>query len=549
MGAQKEQGRKKRMWIIPLILAAVQWSIWQAAGIGKGFMDYDPVRPYVWVQKGLFLLLLISAWCFAFYVADQLKTGNRLMKRGIRIFIVYFSVLFVILLILWPGTWYWDDVGVLASAKDYDVIAWQHFLSSFFQTVFLQLIPTPGGVILCQLVIAAIIVSYVITDYEETFCQGRQLIGIWPLDILIKIIPFLLPPVLLYQYSGFRMGMYIFYEVFVLGFMICISYRNRKIGWVMPVLIGLCTAVLSTWRSEGILYAPAVMLLLIIQNKEMLDIKKKLLTAGVMLMAMAAIVSYQRARTGNSDYSVVAILRPLSEVVRAADPEADADLLEDIEKVVGTQVMLDNPDVDGENLLWKYDLEIKEYSGEEYSRFMKAFVGLCMRHPKAAAKERIRVFIETSAIMGRTNPTNVVGAYYLFDPEEQNDNQAEFTGWNAPMNRPLSESVRQKFILFLGGLREDFSERITYRLIWNIILPLGVLVFFWVYLLVRKKWKMLIGVSAVVFRIPIVFLVAPATWTMYYLSFYLTGYLALMLSIVFILQNKAGDKAGNINGS
>ena len=117
------------------------------------------------------------------------------------------------------------------------------------------------------------------------------------------------------------------------------------------------------------------------------------------------------------------------------------------------------------------------------------------------------------------------------------------------MNRPLSESVRQKFILFLGGLREDFSERITYRLIWNIILPLGVLVFFWVYLLVRKKWKMLIGVSAVVFRIPIVFLVAPATWTMYYLSFYLTGYLALMLSIVFILQYKAGDKAGNINES
>ena len=61
MEAQKEQGRKKRRWIIPLILAAVQWSIWQAAGIGKGFMDYDPVRPYVWVQKGLFLLLLISA--------------------------------------------------------------------------------------------------------------------------------------------------------------------------------------------------------------------------------------------------------------------------------------------------------------------------------------------------------------------------------------------------------------------------------------------------------------------------------------------------------
>ena len=235
---ENDGSKKIKQYMLPSACAAVQWAVWFLAGIGKGFMDYDPGRPYVWVQKGLFLLLLISAWCFAFMLRISSRDGNQTDEAGLSgSCIVYFSVLFVILLLLWPGTWYWDDVGVLASAKDYDVIAWQHFLSSFFQTVFLQLIPTPGGVILCQLVIAAIIVSYVITDFEETFCQGRQLLlEYWPLDILIKLLPFLLPRCLLYQYSGFRMGR-IFFMRFWSLVLFCISYRNRKIGWVMPVLM------------------------------------------------------------------------------------------------------------------------------------------------------------------------------------------------------------------------------------------------------------------------------------------------------------------------
>ncbi len=521
---------------MPAACGLIQWILWQVIGIGKSFLGCDINNPYVWVQKGLFLLLLIAAWCFAFHIAAELKSGNNTVKKGLQIFIIYFTLLFIMLLLLWPGTWYWDDIGVLASAKDYDVLPWQHFLSSFFQTLFLQLIPTPGGIILCQLVIAAIIVSYVLTDFEETFCGGKPLIKYRLPDTLVKLIPFLLPPVILYQYSGFRMGMYIFYEVLVLGFIICISYRKRKISWQMLLIIGLLSAVLATWRSEGILYAPVVLVMILLQDKEILNIKKKLFTIAVMILGIFLISSYQNKVSGNSDYSVVTILRPLSEVVRASDPEADKELLSDIEKAVGTQVIFDNPGENGEDLLWKYDLEIKEFNDKEYSNFMKAFVKLCIRHPKAVIKERLKVFIDTSAIHGRTNPTNVAGAYYLFDPDEQNENQAEFVSWNAPLNRPLSEGLRQRFILFLGCLNQDFSELITYRLVWDTIIPLIILIAAWFYLLIKKRWKMLIAMSSVVGRIPILFLTAPATWTMYYLSFYLLGYLTLVLSVtIFIL--------------
>ncbi|MBO5550551.1 MAG: hypothetical protein J5966_01210 [Lachnospiraceae bacterium] len=541
---ENNASKKIKQYIPPLSCAAIQWAVWQLAGIGKGFLDYDISRPYVWVQKALFLCLLISLWCFGFYIARQAGEGNIRVKRGLSIFAVYFSILMLFLILLWPGTWYWDDIGVLASARYYDVLPWQHFLSSFFQNIFLQLVPTPGGVILVQLLIAGVIVAYVLTDLEETFCNGQAFLKHPVPGILIRLIPFLLPPVILYQYSGFRMGMYIFYEVFVLGFILCISYRKRRIGWTVLLFAGLATAVLSMWRTEGFLYAPVVILLLCLQDKDMLPLKKKLFTIGVIFMGILAISSYQKAKSGNSDYSVVAILRPLSEVVRAADPVEDKELLEAIDRVVGTEVILDNPGENGEDLLWKFDLPIYEYTGEEYSDFMKAFVGLCIRHPKAVAKERIKVFLDTSAIRGRTNPTNVTGAYYLYDPVEQNDNQREFVSWDAAFNRPVSAGLRQRFILLLGALRSDFSEMITYRLVWDTIIPIAVIILLWVYLLIKKEWKAFTAISAVALRLPILFLTAPATWTMYYLSFYLTGYIALVWIVIIVLWRKRTRAAG-----
>lgn len=523
--------RSLKQYAVPSACAVIQWALWQIAGIGRGFLSYDTARPYVWLQKALFLCLLLSAWCFLFYIIREAKAGNKNVQRGLKVFSIYFLILLILLLILWPGTWYWDDIGVLSSAKDYDVLPWQHVLSSFFQNIFLQLVPTPGGVILVQLMIASVIVSYAVTDFELTFCDGKPIVRLWPVDTLIKLIPFLLPPVIMYQYSGFRMGMYIFYEILVLSFIICISYRGRSVSLQMLTVIALAAAVISTWRSEGFLYAPVVALIIAIQSRDVLSLKKKLYAILLMLAGISVISSFQKVKTGNSDYSVVAILRPLSEVVRAADPYEDGELLETLNKVVGTEVILDNPGVDGENLLWKYDLPIYEYTDEEYGEFMKAFMELCIRHPKAVAKERIKVFIDTSAIHGRTNPTNVTGAYYLFDPDEQNDNQREFISWKAPLNRPLSESLRQRLILWLGCLKEDFSERIAYRLVWGIIIPIGVIVVLWIYMFIKRKWKMFIAMSAVALRLPVLFLTAPATWTMYYLSFYLIGYLALVLTI------------------
>ena len=521
---------------IPTGLAAIQWIIWQAAGIGKSYLEYDIHRPYVWVQKGCFLLLLIYAWCFAFYVFRNVRSGNKIIKRGLQIFALYMSILSLILVFLWPGTWSWDDIGVLASARYYDVLPWQHSMSSFFHNLFLQLIPRPGGLILVQLVIAAVIVSYALAEAEDVFFAGRYLTGSAIADALIKLIPFLLPPVILYQYSGFRMGLYIYLEIFVMAFILCMLKKPKDISLPMLFIFGLASGIISIWRSEGFLYAPAVAAIILTQKKDSLVLKKKLFTLAVLFVSMFVMSSFHKAKLGNSDYSVVTFLRPLAEVVRAADPVKDADLLEDIEKVVHTDVILENPGVDGENLLWKHDLEITEYTPEEYSAFMKAFAGLCMRYPKAFAKERIKVFIDTSAIHGRTNPTNVMDTYNLFDPQEMNTNQEEFNEWDISFNRPVSEELRRKAILFLACLRSDFSERITYRLVWDTIIPIMVIAAAWIWMLVKKRWRALIAFSAVAFRLPIVFLTAPATWTMYYLSFYLTGYVILDLVVTGILS-------------
>lgn len=523
---------------LPAALALLQWGIWQIRKIGRSFLSFNPGAAYTVVQKGLFLCLLCALWCFLFYVAREVRGRNRQVRRGLFVFCVYFLILMAMLALLWPGCWYWDDIGVLASARNYEVLPWQHVLSSFFQTLFLQLVPVPGGVILVQLFIDAVIVAYAVSEFEQSFCGGELFIKYALPDTLLKLIPFLLPPVIFYQYSGFRMGFYIFIEIFVLAFSMGISEKKGTVspGWLFT--FALAVAVLSTWRTEGFLYAPVMILIILVQKENVVPLKRRLLTAVLIILGIAVISSFQKMETGDDNYSVVTVLRPLCEAVRAADPEADADLLKDIDAVVDTELMWEKPEVNGEDLLWKHDLKIKDYSEQEYGEFMNAFVKLCMRYPKAVAKERIKVFLDTSAILGRTNPTNVVGAYYLFDPEEQNDNQKEFTGWDIGFNRPLSEGLRQRFILFEGCLREDFSERITYRIVWNIIIPILVIFAFWGWCFMKKKWMLFLPMSAVALRIPVLFLTAPATWTMYYLSFYLTGYVLLVVLAMIRITGK-----------
>lgn len=91
--------------------------------------------------------------------------------------------------VLWPGTWSWDDIGCLNVLQWYsDFVAWQHILTGIYMDILLQILPFPGEFIILQNIIVAICVAFVVTNLENYY-DIKEIKNKY-VDIFIKTLPF-----------------------------------------------------------------------------------------------------------------------------------------------------------------------------------------------------------------------------------------------------------------------------------------------------------------------------------------------------------------------
>lgn len=94
--------------------------------------------------------------------------------------------------------------------------------------MLLQILPFPGGIIFLQNTIISLCVAFSVVKIEKVF--GIPAISNPVLDIVIKLLPFLLPPILMYQFSGYRMGIYVYLELVMLVILIGLNKTKSKWG-------------------------------------------------------------------------------------------------------------------------------------------------------------------------------------------------------------------------------------------------------------------------------------------------------------------------------
>ena len=183
----------------PLILAIAQWLVTTALQVDRAFFTYEHETIYFWLTKFFYLCFLCVAWTFAFKAYSEIKNSNKEWKRGAAFFCVYFSIMMLFLLIVWPGTWAYDDLWTLVGISSYTMWnPWQHILSGAYQSVLLQILPFPGGIIFLQNVIVSLCVAFTVVKLEQVL--KLPIIRNKVIDIGIKLFPFLLPPVIMYQF-------------------------------------------------------------------------------------------------------------------------------------------------------------------------------------------------------------------------------------------------------------------------------------------------------------------------------------------------------------
>lgn len=517
---------------VPVFIACIQWFITTVFQVDRLFFDYDSENSLFLLVKALYFALLLIFWIFVFDVYDKIKTHDKKYRRGLFIFGVYFAIIMLLLVALWPGTWSWDDAGDLITEQSYGWTAWQHILTGIYQQVLLQILPFPGGIILLQNAGIALCVAFVITKLEYSF--AIPVIGNKYIDTFIKLLPFLTPPVLMYQFSGYRMGPYVYIELALLAAWLCAIKDQQEWSWQYIILFSALCAVTAVWRTESLFYIPFVCVSMFFTKKEVLPKLKKVICILLILCIYFGINHVQTEKLGNNSYKLVSILNPCVELIRVADQETDKAILDDLAVTLNMDVIYENPETTGTALY--LDIIKPEHTDEDYHKCLKAFVKLCLKYPQTVIWERTALFIKASGITGES-VTNIELTYDFYDSDRE-------TGWIA--DQPVFPVIRKKSINLLN-MRIGERVSVLYRIIWNVVIPIIVLLFVWCILLKKKQWWFFIVATAVLVRMPVVYLTEPSGWLMYWLSFYFIGYVVLVYGLLYYRGNYLRRKGAVTN--
>ncbi len=522
--------------LFPCCMAIIQWLINLCFSIDKVFFQYSGI-PYRWmVIKITYLILLVLLWKFILNFVYEIRKGGKNHQRGLVIFGVYFCFLMIVMIIVWPGIWSWDDIRTLLEIREYSsFFAWQHVLTGFYQDIFLQLIPAPVGIIILQNAVIAMIVAFFVVTMETK--MGVGILSNKIFDIIIKLIPFMLPPVLAYQFSGYRMGLYVYCEMLVITALIRLCTDESP--WSLSFIVLFCTisSIVTVWRTESFIYVLIIPFMILFSKNVFMSNRKKAFVIFLFFAEFVLLNSWQKKELGDNNYQIVSILRPCVVLVRMADTEKNSVEVKNLERVISVKTVLDNPQVNGEDLYWKYGVVNSVYSKDDYNAFLGAFLSLAAKYPEVVINER-KALAKQSLGISFSNVTNIPESATLY--EKGNIFADVAFGDKRFGEYPIWPKLRKRFI-YLLGCRTSTGELVgpVFRIIWNVTIPIWILIYAGCKLITKKKWMYLLIWGAIVFRIPIVLLTQPAGWIMYLLPFYFLGYIYLIYKLLLHFSKKS----------
>lgn len=520
--------------IIPELLAAVLWGI-LTLWTDRLFFRYDWRTTAFFVYKALFVLLAFLLVHGIVTLVKKLRAKDRFVWRWLQWTLPYLAVNLIVLLIVWPGCWGNDDLNVLSLARTLQMDAWQHFLTSSAFILSLMFVPIPGGVVLIQnLLISAAVGCFAATAQDLT--EKRLVRPVKPVWFAIVYLPFLLPPVLMHNQNPFRTTWSCWCELFLVFMLVAFYLRGTRLTRAELTAVVVLGALAASWRSECVYYLAAipVMLAVLCCKKLLRPLALGVVTALILCGYMAS-SRYTSSLMGEAwQYQRIALCYQMAALVQDADPAEDAAELAAIDKIYDVDYCRSHPEIHG-NALREAILR-NGGSDAEWKECRGAIARLALRYPKSLLRERLDVFNNTlrQRQNGRSNQKIVFASSFLmYEGEPERDVLIEFLQDSAAV-KPLNQELRKNFIINVA-LSGDFAGGLIDWTWW--MLPPFVLLFAaCLVLLVRRRWMLLFAAGTFFVRIPLVFLTAPDTYFLYYLTPFIAGYAVTAAGIIYAVM-------------
>lgn len=512
------------------------------------FFRYDWKSPYFFVYKALFVLLAFAVVHGAVTLVRKVRQKDAFALRWLQWMLPYLVLTLVVLVIVWPGCWGGDDLDVLYLARTLEPSSWQHFLTSAAFILCLMFIPVPGGVVLIQtLLIAGIVGCFLVA--AETLARERMPKPPARGWFAILYLPFLLPPVILHDMQPFRSTWSTWTELFTVFLLVWWYLRGQAITKKQLAVFTLLGVLTAGWRSESIYYLAALpVLLAFLAGKKLVRPAAAVVSAvGIMAGALAC-NAYTNYLMGDAWlYQRVALCYQAAALVQDADPVEDAEALAMIDPIFDVQACRDLSNLHGPELRATVSRSLEGQTEGDWNVCKKGIIRLALKYPGSLLRERLGVFLNTVEQQPTESNQKLVFAVtalvYTDPPEAMRDNQKDFL-YNSIGAYPLNQQLREDFIMSLSYRTEFLGGLLAVT--WLMLPSFGLLAAAILVLLVRRKWMLFFAAGALAARIPLVFLTAPDTYFMYYLTPYIAGYAITAAGVLYgvLLYKKKKQERG-----
>lgn len=308
-------------------------------------------------------------WNLIIYIKKNYTLLGEMFKVVLKKTLYFGIINFSFLLLMWPGIWRWDDIGILTlSVKQFEIDFWQSLLTNLLYFFSLSILPFPAGIIIIQILLISIIVGYISARFLQKF--GKK---VYVFELLM-----MLPALITNNLYPMRAVLYGYVMLLLFIEVIMTPILNFKKAF----FIGLLSSVISTWRSEGIIFILFVPLWYILNNRKN---KKAVLVLTVILLCGFKTLSSLQPPT-NSGYIVTAILEPLESFVKndfkSDDKEKDLEIINNVLSVKMMKEATSSADV-----FWNGGL--RNTDKESVNELIKVYVKIILFNFPDFVKERL----------------------------------------------------------------------------------------------------------------------------------------------------------------
>ena len=467
------------------------------------------------ILKSVFLVTVIFLWKFIFFLVHQLKEKNPEWIKKTKIFLIYFGSMMLFLCFVWPGIWVWDEFGVYHYSVSLNYFYWQHYLTSVYYIFAMMFFPFAGGILIFQLILIGLIHTFIMYDLSLRTRHYKWL-----------YILFFLPPVLINTLDPIRITMYAYILLFVLYYLYFRIIRKKEVTFkqILPVI--LLSPFVIVWRAEGLIFFPFILLLLLIGAWKKLSVIKQVSAVLLILVFTISLNNPQKIwATHNKDYSLTAMLNPLSMLLQYPNLNRMEELKKDLSSYINLEILKQNPSAKETPAFWAYrDQLIVSQDNKDFERFKKAYIQLVLANPVEFLTVRKETFWLTSGMVNDEIRRWRTGA---FDINNRKDYVVEVFVSKNKLNKTGNLKVRNSVVNILEGSNPMNTEKTLwhYHITWNLFIMYGVLLGITVVAIFRKDIPFLILCGALWCTSVGIFITAPASYFMYYFPIYLVVYI------------------------